>query len=50
MRAEKVLDLIEVVRRGDEIIVETYDYVALGLADRVVLDSTLAGTRIVKML
>ena len=50
MLAEKVLDLIEVVRRGDEIIVETYDYVALGLADRVVLDSAFAGTRIVKML
>ena len=47
---KKSLDLDEVVRRDDEIIVETYDYVALGLADRVVLDSAFAGTRIVQML
>lgn len=50
MGAEKVLDLIEILRRGDEIIVEAYDYVASGLADSLVLDSALAGTRIVKML
>ena len=50
MPDEKVLDLVEVVRRGDEVVVKAYDYVALGMPDGDVLDSAFAGTRVVQML
>ena len=50
MFREKPLDLGEIVRRDDEVIVKTYDYVAFGMADGHVLDSAFAGTRVVQML
>ena len=49
MFREKPLDLGEIVRRDDEVIVKTYDYVAFGMADGHVLDSAFAGTRVVQM-
>src|SRR5271169_1727697 len=50
MLGEKPLDLVQVVRRGDEVVVKAYDYVALGIPYGDVLDSAFAGTRVVQML
>ena len=47
---EKALDLVQVVRRSDEVVVKAYDYIARGLTDGHVLDSAFAGTRVVQML
>ena len=50
MLGEEPLDLGEVVRRGDEVVVKAYDYVARGMPDCDVLNSAFAGTRVVQML
>ena len=50
MPCEKPLDLVEVVRRGHQVVVEAYDYVAAGLPDGHVLDAAFARARVVQML
>jgi hypothetical protein len=50
MPGKKVLDLIEVVRRGDEVVIKAYNYSAVGVPDGHVLDAAFTGTRVVQML
>ena len=50
MLDKEALDLGEVARRGEEVVVKAYDYVTRGMPDCDVLDSAFAGTRVVQML
>ena len=50
MLSEETLDLVEVMWCRDEVIIKANDDFALGLSDGGILDSTLAGSRIVEML
>ena len=50
MSGKKALDLVEVMRRGDEVVVKAYDYTAVGMPDGYVLDATFAGAWVVQML